>query len=405
MDIVERLKQHAARDTLAREGATTTGLTKLAAHNTKAIDREARTIDFVVSTSSVDRDGDIIDVRGWKLDDYRKNPVVLWGHNSREPAVAKASEIGVIGDQLVARAQFPTREESPKSHELFNLYAGGYMKAVSAGFTILSASDILDDETGRFRGLHSHEHDLWEFSLVTIPSNRDALVRAKGAGLELASWAEWAEEIRDDFLMDDRDRPFGELLADNLDAIAKRAIIVEAPSGGFVKIGNLPSDIAPDLTSRLTDAAKDIADGLLTPRQSEEVTNFPEHGDREFVSLANSNFRKYPVALQTALAKNWPTIWKHGTVEPFTDDDASIRRRERDAADVITRTGLSGVVDCVRLLLVHERGLGYMDAVLSQEKQKIADTSEREKPVIILRNPKNRRITIGKKTIERAENE
>lgn len=398
MDWEAIIKRHAARDTMTRDGQVVTGLRKTAAHQTKAVDRAARTIDFVVSNASVDRDGDIIDPSGWILDDYRKNPVVLWGHNSTQPAVAQATEIGVQNSALIARAMFPTREESETAFELFQLYAGGYMRAVSAGFVIRSASDIISDD-GRFQGLHSHEHDLWEFSLVTIPSNREALVRAKDAKISLTHWKGWAEEIRDDLLTDPRDRDVGAVLADSLDALAERSIVVEGMAGGFVKI-TPPEGATADQITRLRDAANEIRDGLLTVRQADEVTDFPEPGDREFVSLGSSNFRKYPVALQAALAANWPTIWKRGTVDPFTNDDGGIRRRERMAADVTARKGLSGVVDCVRLLLVHERGLDYMADVLANEKQKIAEKAQEDRPVLRLVDPSNRRITIGINTLK-----
>jgi len=51
----------------------------------KAIDLEAKTVDFVVSTEDVDRDGDIIRSEGWELDAFRQNPVVLWAHQHGIP--------------------------------------------------------------------------------------------------------------------------------------------------------------------------------------------------------------------------------------------------------------------------------------------------------------------------------
>ena len=46
---------------------------------------ESRTVRFVLSDSSVDRMGDTIDAAGWRLGQYKANPVVLWSHLSSEP--------------------------------------------------------------------------------------------------------------------------------------------------------------------------------------------------------------------------------------------------------------------------------------------------------------------------------
>jgi hypothetical protein len=48
----------------------------------KAGDGDSRTLTFTISSAAVDRMGDTIKVDGWKLDAYRKNPVVLWGHDA-----------------------------------------------------------------------------------------------------------------------------------------------------------------------------------------------------------------------------------------------------------------------------------------------------------------------------------
>jgi hypothetical protein len=46
---------------------------------------ESRTVRFVLSDSSVDRMGDTIDAAGWRLGQYKANPVVLWSHLRSEP--------------------------------------------------------------------------------------------------------------------------------------------------------------------------------------------------------------------------------------------------------------------------------------------------------------------------------
>ena len=47
---------------------------------------------FVISTDEVDRHGDIVSAGGWRLDAFRRNPVVLWAHDYRFPVVSRVVE-------------------------------------------------------------------------------------------------------------------------------------------------------------------------------------------------------------------------------------------------------------------------------------------------------------------------
>ena len=48
---------------------------------------------FVISTDEVDRHGDIVSADGWRLDAFRRNPVVLWAHDYRFPVVGRVVEL------------------------------------------------------------------------------------------------------------------------------------------------------------------------------------------------------------------------------------------------------------------------------------------------------------------------
>src|SRR5205807_1446535 len=81
----DRVTRHAPipRDALLR---------KAYASEVKQLDDAARTIQFTISTGAVDRDADTLAPDGWQLDAYRKNPVVLWAHDYRQPPVAKCEQ-------------------------------------------------------------------------------------------------------------------------------------------------------------------------------------------------------------------------------------------------------------------------------------------------------------------------
>ena len=50
-------------------------------------------LTFVASTGAVDRHGDTVAPEGWRLDAYRENPVVLWAHDYRRPAIGRAQSV------------------------------------------------------------------------------------------------------------------------------------------------------------------------------------------------------------------------------------------------------------------------------------------------------------------------
>ena len=63
-------------------------------------------LTFVASTGEVDRHGDTVALDGWKLDEYRQNPVVLWAHDYRKPAIGLTEAIWNNGRALLARMHF-----------------------------------------------------------------------------------------------------------------------------------------------------------------------------------------------------------------------------------------------------------------------------------------------------------
>lgn len=203
------------------------GVRKFIVPQRKAVDEGARTIEFVVSTAARDRDGDIVEPGGWKLDGYMKNPVVLWAHDSNQPPVAKALSAEVRDNTLVATAQFADAETYAFADTVFRLYAGGYLSAVSAGFMPSALEPFEADGT---RGYRITEQELWEFSAVPIPANPEALVAAKAAGLDVRPARAWLEKALDE----GEARPFRDVM-----------------SGAYIKLaGTLHPAVQADLAKR-----------------------------------------------------------------------------------------------------------------------------------------------------------
>ena len=44
---------------------------------------EASGMEFILSDATADRFGDIVEPAGWQLDNFKKNPIALFGHDSK----------------------------------------------------------------------------------------------------------------------------------------------------------------------------------------------------------------------------------------------------------------------------------------------------------------------------------
>lgn len=174
-------------------------------------DSADRILEFIISTDSVDRHGDTVSVKGWDLKQYKQNPVILFGHDYSQPPIGKSLKTVVetisskAGDAptraLVARAQFMEADLNPFADMIFRMYKEGYMKATSVGFNPTKWKWVDTDEEGNADrdpwGIDFEKQELLEFSAVPVPANADALLRAKGAGINVALLKNWAEQVLD----------------------------------------------------------------------------------------------------------------------------------------------------------------------------------------------------------------
>lgn len=126
--------------------------------NTKAAD-ESGTFEVVITTENVDRMGEVIKSDGWELDNYMKNPVVLWAHDHKSP-IGVATSIERINNTLVAKGKFAPASASAKAQEIRQLYDLGVIKATSVGF-------IEKEREGNL----ITKAELLEFSFVSVPAN------------------------------------------------------------------------------------------------------------------------------------------------------------------------------------------------------------------------------------------
>ena len=143
------------------------------ARNDKAAGSDSSPLVFVASTGEVDRHGDTVAPGGWRLDGYRGNPVVLWAHDYRQPAIGRADAVWSDGRALLARLEFAPTEFAG---QVERLYRQGYQRGVSVGFRPLWFEERRDPVNGAFLGIRFLEQELLEISAVPVPANGEALL-------------------------------------------------------------------------------------------------------------------------------------------------------------------------------------------------------------------------------------
>lgn len=121
------------------------------------------TFRVVATSNALDRDGEIITVEGWDFENFKKNPVVLWGHRYDSLPIGAVTniEVDTINQQIIMDGVFA---DTPQAQEIRRLYDDGFLKTVSVGF-IGSERD----------GNVITKKEMLELSFVGIPSNPDAL--------------------------------------------------------------------------------------------------------------------------------------------------------------------------------------------------------------------------------------
>jgi HK97 family phage major capsid protein len=150
-----------------------------------------RCVDFTISTGALDRYNSTIAVNGWQLESFKRNPVVLWGHDDAIPAIARAENTRIEGGQLKSTARFAERDVHPLADTIFRLIEGKFIGAASVGWIPLKYR--FSEDQGRNGGIDYLERELLEWSVVNIPANSDCLSEARSLGINTKPLIAWCE--------------------------------------------------------------------------------------------------------------------------------------------------------------------------------------------------------------------
>lgn len=154
----------------------------------KAEDADAgpNRLRWVYSDETVDRAGDIVR-QNWELENYKQNPVILWGHafgadSIADEPIGRSVELTVASKKLVGTIEFAVGE-SERAARIYRLASAGFIKAGSVGFRPLEVRYVEDQAEreklglGRWGAVYE-KNELLEFSLCAIPCNPNAVQNA-----------------------------------------------------------------------------------------------------------------------------------------------------------------------------------------------------------------------------------
>jgi len=146
-------------------------------HKIKALAQvNGDTVSFIASTAAEDRMGDVINQNGWQLDNYKKNPIILFGHDHDKP-IGRATNVYMKNGNLAIDVEFAPEEVDPFAAKIGRMVKAGFLKAVSVGFRPLDMKPIKS-------GYEFLKSELLEVSVVSVPANQEAIAFAKSFATE-----------------------------------------------------------------------------------------------------------------------------------------------------------------------------------------------------------------------------
>ena len=152
---------------------------------------ETRTVRFIISTDGKDRHGTKLNMKGWNLENFNRNPIVGYQHNVYgDNMCVPPNPDDVLGparawvenangrDVLMGEVTFEKAEINPQAEKVFRKVLNGTLRATSVGFLeIGKGKDVVEkDASGKVIGktYEFEGQELIEFSIVNIPSNPEA---------------------------------------------------------------------------------------------------------------------------------------------------------------------------------------------------------------------------------------
>lgn len=131
----------------------------------KALDDGSVYFEGFANKSVPDRIGDLIGKKAWKLDNYKKNPIILFNHDHSKP-VGKMLKVEATEDGLFVKGRIANSKD-PDISRVRDLVKEGILNSLSVGMRV-------EDEERKGDINHIKACELHEVSIVSVPMNQDS---------------------------------------------------------------------------------------------------------------------------------------------------------------------------------------------------------------------------------------
>ena len=262
------------------------------------VDKKERSVISYISTAAKDRDNEQLLPGGVTLENYRKNPVVLYGHDYHSLPIGKniwikQDEKGLIAKTVFAKSEFADHIYRAYTEDIEG--TGPLLKAWSVGFIPTKWTEPKEkDGEDAPRRIYT-EWELLEYSAVPVPSCPEALTLAYQKGLIPDALKSDLQEDVDD-------------LDITIDEDPEITIDPDEPSGEEKTVGDLTDDInGEDWETWREGLSKDNGD-------CEEETVVVEGGEVEtkaFDMAGNPSVRDIMDAISSAVSTDNQDDWNH----------------------------------------------------------------------------------------------
>lgn len=138
--------------------------------------KRAGSLTYVLSDSTRDRYGDIIEPAGWDLAWFKRNPIALFNHNANTP-IGTWDDVRVEDGRLLAEFEPAKPGTSQVADDTRKLIDQDILRATSVGFRAIEQEPL--DPEHPWRGVRYKQQELLECSIVSVPANPAALNIAK----------------------------------------------------------------------------------------------------------------------------------------------------------------------------------------------------------------------------------
>ena len=154
-----------------------------------------RIIRYAFSDSSIARDNHTIAANAWATENFLRNPVFLWAHDTGAPPIGRVINLRSENGILRGDVEYADRDIYPFAETVYRLVKGGFINATSTSWIPLDWTIARDKS--RPGGVDFSKVELLEISQVPVPALPTALAEARRQGIETKPLFDWAEQMLD----------------------------------------------------------------------------------------------------------------------------------------------------------------------------------------------------------------